>query len=112
MSDTSASPINTITAGTTITGDIAANGDFRLDGVLQGNIVLTGKLVVGEKGSVKGNVQCQNANIFGLIEGNVQVNEFLTLYASSSILGDIVTGKLSIEPGAHFSGRCTMNNDK
>ena len=97
MSDTSASSINTITAGTSITGDIAANGDFRLDGVLQGNIVLTGKLVVGEKGSVK---------------GNVQVNEFLTLYASSSILGDIVTGKLSIEPGAHFSGRCTMNNDK
>ena len=111
MNDTTTSPVNNITGGTSITGDISANGDFRLDGTLQGNITLTGKLVVGEKGTITGNVVCQNANIFGIIDGNVQVKEFLTLYASSRIKGDIVTGKLSIEPGARFSGSCIMDND-
>lgn len=111
MNDTTTTPVNTITTGTSITGDISANGDFRLDGSLNGNITLTGKLVVGEKGSITGNIVCQNANIFGAVEGNVQVKEFLTLYASSRIKGDIVTGKLSIEPGARFSGSCMMDNE-
>lgn len=108
MNDTTTIPVNTITGGTVITGDISANGDFRLDGTLKGDITLTGKLVVGEKGSVAGNVTCQNANIFGSVEGNVTVKDFLTLYASSSIKGDIVTGKLAIESGARFSGSCKM----
>ena len=111
MNDTTTTSVNTITAGTSITGDISANGDFRLDGTLQGDITLTGKLVVGEKGSIAGNVVCQNANIFGIVDGNVQVKEFLTLYSSSRIKGDIITSKLSIEPGARFSGSCNMDND-
>ena len=110
MNEPTTTPVNTITVGTTITGDITANGDFRLDGALQGNVTLTGKLVVGEKGSVSGNIVCQNANIFGSVEGNVQVKEFLTLYSSSRIKGDLITGKLSIEPGARFTGSCTMDN--
>lgn len=106
--NSSISSINTITEGTSIKGDITANGDFRLDGTLEGNITLTGKLVVGEKGAVKGNIICQNANIIGVVTGNVSVKEFLTLFASSRVLGDIITDRLSIEPGARFSGSCRM----
>ena len=102
--------INNITVGTTIKGDISANGDFRLDGILQGNIILTGKLVIGEKGVVEGNVDCQTANVIGAVNGNITVKDFLTLYATSRINGDITTSKLSIEPGAHFSGKCTMED--
>ena len=52
--ETESSPVNIITAGTTIKGDIVATGDFRLDGMLEGNIQLNGKLVVGDTGTVKG----------------------------------------------------------
>ena len=102
--------INNIAAGTVVTGDITANGDFRLDGSLHGNISLNGKLVIGEKGSVEGNIVCQNANVIGTVKGNLQVKEFLTLYASSVINGDIVTSKLSIEAGARFTGSCKMED--
>lgn len=109
MNDNNTSPINTITEGTVIKGDIRANGDFRLDGFLEGNISLSGKLVVGDKGSITGNVECQNANIIGVVNGNITVSEFLTLYASARINGDMVADKLSIEPGARFTGSCRMD---
>lgn len=102
------SPVNIITAGTKIKGDIVATGDFRLDGMLEGNIQLNGKLVVGDTGVVKGNILCQNANIIGVVDGNLSVKELLSLHATARITGDILINKLSIEPGAVFTGRCRM----
>jgi cytoskeletal protein CcmA (bactofilin family) len=32
----------------------------------------------------------------------------LTIKASASIYGDVVLGKLSVEPGATFNASCTM----
>ena len=108
MSENINSLINTITVGTSIKGDLQANGDFRMDGTLEGNITLTGKLVIGEHGHILGNVVCQNANVLGNIDGNLSVKEFLTLYATSRVKGDIVANKLAIEPGAYFTGSCHM----
>ena len=100
--------INTITIGTVIEGNIASQGDFRMDGTLHGNITLNGKLVVSENGKIIGNIVCQNANIMGKVEGNIEVKELLSLYSTSSIKGDILVNKLSIEPGASFAGTCKM----
>ena len=100
--------INIITDGTLVKGDITATGDFRLDGTLEGNIQLNGKLVVGDSGVVNGNVLCQNANIIGTVNGNLSVKELLSLHASARVRGDILINKLSIEPGAVFSGKCRM----
>ena len=100
--------INIITSGTVIKGDVTATGDFRLDGTLQGNLQLNGKLVVGDTGSVTGNILCLNANIMGTVKGNLSVKESLTLYRNSRVEGDILINKLSIEPGAVFLGKCCM----
>jgi cytoskeletal protein CcmA (bactofilin family) len=100
--------INLIGNGTSITGDIKSNGDVRIDGSLKGNIVITGKLVVGPSGNIEGNVTCQNADISGEIHGKVTVSELLSLKASAKLLGDIITGKISIEPNATFTGTCNM----
>lgn len=102
------SAINIITDGTLVKGDITATGDFRLDGTLEGNIQLNGKLVVGDSGVVNGNVLCQNANIIGTVNGNLSVKELLSLHATARVRGDILINKLSIEPGAVFSGKCRM----
>ena len=103
-----ASAINLIGLGTQIIGDIISAGDVRIDGTLNGNIKLNGRLVVGPNGKIEGNVTCQNADISGEIKGIVQVAEMLALKATARILGDIITGKLSIEPGAVFTGSCNM----
>lgn len=107
-SDIDSGSINLIGNGTTITGDIKSNGDVRIDGTLKGNLSISGKLVVGASGNIEGNVICQNADISGEIHGKVSVTELLSLKASAKVLGDIVTGKISIEPNATFTGTCNM----
>jgi cytoskeletal protein CcmA (bactofilin family) len=102
--------INIISAGTEISGDIHANGDIRIDGKVKGNLKIAGKLVLGEQGFIEGNVNCKNADISGKANIKLIVSELLALKSSSDIVGDIITSKLSIEPGAKFSGTCKMSN--
>lgn len=102
------SSVNLIGAGTVIKGDIDTNGDIRIDGSIEGTIKVKGKLVVGNTGKIVGDIQCQNAEVFGEILGQIGVSELLSLKASAKMNGDIVTNKLSIEPGAVFSGTCKM----
>jgi cytoskeletal protein CcmA (bactofilin family) len=102
--------INLISIGTDITGDVKSSGDIRIDGSLTGNLNTKGKVVVGATGKVKGEVICKNSEVAGIIEGKITVGQLLNLKASSKIYGDIVTSKLSIEPGAVFSGNCKMSD--
>ena len=46
----------------------------------------------------------------GTIDGEITVSELLSLKETSSVKGDIITNKISIEPGAKISG--TINMDK
>lgn len=102
--------INIISNGTDITGDIKSNGDIRIDGSLTGNLNTKGKVVIGPTGKVSGEVVCKNSEVSGIVEGKIVVAQLLNLKASSRINGDIATLKLSIEPGALFSGTCKMSD--
>jgi cytoskeletal protein CcmA (bactofilin family) len=102
--------INLISNGTDIIGDIKSNGDIRIDGSLTGNLNTKGKVVIGTTGKVKGEVICKNSEVAGILEGKITVGQLLNLKASSKINGEIATSKLSIEPGAVFSGNCKMSD--
>jgi cytoskeletal protein CcmA (bactofilin family) len=110
--ETDNATINLISYGTEITGDIKSNGDIRIDGALTGNLSTKGKVVLGPTGKIKGEVLCRNSEVSGIIEGKIGVGQLLILKASSKILGDIVTSKLAIEPGAKFTGNCNMSDSE
>lgn len=103
--------INLIGNGTIVKGDITSNGDFRIDGTLIGSIFSKSKVVVGTTGVVDGEINCQNADFSGTIKANIKVTELLTFKSTTKLIGNISVGKLAIEPGAQFSGNCTMDND-
>jgi len=107
--ETSTNAINSFANGTEITGELKSSGDVRIDGKLVGNIDIKGKLVIGPTGIVEGDIVCKNCDVSGKILGKVRVNELLSLKASANIEGDMITNKLSIEPGAVFTGTCKMN---
>jgi cytoskeletal protein CcmA (bactofilin family) len=102
---------NRIVEGTQITGNIESATDFRIDGVLIGNYYSKAKLVIGNEGKVKGDIVCQNLDIEGKFEGKIQVVETLNLKAKAIVKGEVICGKLAVEPGAEFTGSCTMKTD-
>jgi cytoskeletal protein CcmA (bactofilin family) len=111
FNETDNSTINLISNGTDIIGDIKSNGDIRIDGTLKGNLATKGKVVIGATGKVIGEVTCKNSEVSGIVDGKITVGQLLNLKASSKILGDIATSKLSVEPGATFSGTCKMSEN-
>ena len=100
--------INVVAKNTAIIGDITSEGDFRIDGTLEGNIKTKGRVIIGISGSVKGKIDAVNSDIEGKFSGDLLVQETLTIKATAIISGDVVIGKLSVEPGATFNASCSM----
>ena len=100
--------LNRIVEGTIIEGQINSKSNIRIDGFLKGMVITQGRLVLGPEGKIEGEIQCNNADIEGTLNGTINVKELLTLKSSAKLQGDISTNKLAIEPGAVFSGTCSM----
>ena len=82
---------NNFSVNTTIVGNINAASDIRIDGSLQGNIECAGKVIIGEQSRIQGNIIAANAEINGKVNGNLSIQDVLTLKATSNIEGDIAT---------------------
>ena len=100
--------VNMIGAGTIITGDVISKGDIRVDGTLKGSVSTEGKVVLGREGVIEGDIVCKDADISGTIKARITVSQLLSLKTTAKLSGDIITNKLSIEPGASFTGSCSM----
>ncbi len=109
--ETDHTAINLVGTGTVIKGEIDSKGDIRIDGKVIGQMRSEGKIVIVNSGVVEGDIYCVNADFSGKVNGKADVKELLTLKASSVFLGDIITNKLAIEPGAKFSGTCSMDKE-
>ena len=108
MDANSPDKLNRIVEGTSIIGDIISDSNIRIDGKLKGTVATKGRLVIGKNGLIEGEVVCNDADIEGELKGTIKANGLLSLKSTSKLEGDILTGKLSIEPGATFSGSCSM----
>lgn len=104
--------INIIGAGTEITGDVTSMGDIRIDGNIKGKIISKAKVVIGPQSIVTGDIEAQNADISGKVNGKIAVSETLFLKQTALIYGDITINKLVVESGAEYNGTCTMLGTK
>lgn len=103
------SPVrNLIGAGTVIKGDIDSNGDIRIDGQLNGSIKSNGKVIVGQTGTIEGDITCKQSEIAGIVKGIILTEELTSLKATSRVEADLTTKQLLIEVGAQFIGKCVM----
>ncbi|PKA82898.1 cytoskeletal protein CcmA (bactofilin family) [Ulvibacter sp. MAR_2010_11] len=103
---------NRINEGTTLNGDIQSEGFFRIDGTIKGNVSTPSKVVLGKSGYINGTLTCENADIEGKFEGDLNVSGTLTLRATAHIEGEVVVGKLAVEPGATFNASCKMKGSE
>jgi cytoskeletal protein CcmA (bactofilin family) len=99
---------NRINEGTQLKGDIISKGYFRIDGTIEGSISKPSKVVLGKSGVIIGKLTCEDADIEGRFEGNLDVSGTLTIKSTANIQGEVVVGKLAVEPGATFNASCSM----
>ena len=99
---------NTIGKGTVLEGNIETYGNIRIEGKVIGNIKSKSKIALGNSSYVDGNIIAQNADLEGEVKGRIEISEMLILKATAVVHGDIITGKLVVEPGAVFNGTCKM----
>lgn len=102
---------NALTAGSKIIGTIVTDTDIRIDGIVEGDLTCQGKVVIGEKGSLRGTIVCQNAEILGKIDGKITVSDTMALRSTANLQGEATTKVLIVEPKAIFNGSCKMGND-
>lgn len=109
-----ASPINTdkidtlIGKNTDFVGNMTAEGTVRIDGKIKGDVFLTGNLIMGEQGSIKGNVKSDNIHLSGVIKGNVLSANQLHITTTGKLYGDMTVNNIVIDEGGLFHGNCIM----
>ena len=103
-----ANAISRISAGTVIKGEILSPCDIRIDGTFEGKIQSKGRVVVGESAHIKGDIVCDNIDLWGKVEGNVFVKDTLNLKDGCVVNGNLNIRKLSVELGSTFNGNCRM----
>lgn len=101
---------NVIAAGTKLSGQIMAEEDLRIDGTIEGNVHCKGKVIIGPSSHVVGDIECVILDLMGKITGNITCSETMILRNMCQLVGDIKTKIIEIEPGASFTGSCSMNN--
>ena len=101
---------NRISQGTVVTGDIVSNGGFRIDGTVNGTLKTAAKVVIGKEGKLEGTLECNNADVEGIVSGKLIVDGILTLKSTAKINGEVVTQKLTVDPGASFNATCKMES--
>ncbi len=103
--------ISRISAGTVIKGEILSPSDIRIDGTFEGKVQTKGRVVVGETAVVKGDIICENIDLWGKVNGNVFVKDTLALMEGCQVDGNLNVKRLSVELGATFNGNCRMITD-
>jgi cytoskeletal protein CcmA (bactofilin family) len=101
-------PNTLIGVNSSFRGTLMVTGTLRIDGEFEGDILNCERLEVGEHGSMRADIEVREAVIQGRVTGNVRALATIELRAGARMLGDVSAMTVSMEPGVHFTGRCTM----
>ena len=89
------------------TGELKGTSVVRIEGKIIGNVNIESGIVLGEKGSIEGDVITRSAIIYGTVHGNLKAAQ-LEIKKTGYVTGDITTDTLEIELGAQYNGRLNM----
>ena len=97
-------PETIIAANVSIKGTMSFQKLIRIDGTFEGELLSSGKLIVGPTGSVKANINLDEAFISGKVTGDITVKTRLVLRGRAEVRGDITAPLLSVDEGVSIVG--------
>jgi cytoskeletal protein CcmA (bactofilin family) len=89
----------------TVIGKISFQREISIEGVFEGEFEGNGKVVIGPEGFVKANMDVQEAEISGKVEGNITVKYRLILRGNAEVKGNITAPRLSVDEGVSIIGQ-------
>jgi len=100
-----ASEMTLISKSVAIKGEVLCDEDLYIDGQVEGTIDPKGyRLTIGPNGRVKANITARAVVVQGRLEGNIQASDRVDLKQSATVVGDIVTQRISIDEGVTLKG--------
>src|SRR2546426_11181529 len=106
--ETNSSPNTVIGVGSSFRGTVMVSGTLRIDGEIEGDILNCDRLEIGEHGMMRSDVEVKEALIQGRVFGNIRALGALEMRSGARVEGDVAATSVAMEPGVHFTGRCTM----
>lgn len=94
----------------TFRGKIKFTKPFMIRGNVSGQIEATSDLVVDTNAAVNAGIVAARVLVRGKVEGNIIGRDLIFVTSSGSVNGDITARQVVLEPGSHFTGKCTMTN--
>jgi cytoskeletal protein CcmA (bactofilin family) len=99
-----------ISEGCILDGNLKAPAFARIDGQVTGDVMVDEGLILGEKGSILGNIITKEMVVYGTITGNIQTNS-LEIKSTGKVSGEIRTQTLAVENGAVYNGSLSMTQN-
>ncbi|HEY8927541.1 MAG TPA: polymer-forming cytoskeletal protein [Mucilaginibacter sp.] len=99
-----------ISEGCIFDGNLKAPAFARIDGQITGDVIVDEGLILGETGSVLGNIITKEMVIYGTVTGDIQTNS-LEIKATGKVTGEIRTQTLQVENGAVYNGSLSMTQN-
>src|SRR5437867_11599831 len=92
-----------------IKGELNGSEDLTIEGQVEGTIELRDHvLTIGPNGKIKAQVFAKSVIVLGEVTGNVTASEKVDIRDKGSVDGDIISPRVAIDDGAHFSGSVDM----
>jgi len=91
-----------------VTGKLSFSDPTRLEGKLKGELHGTALLVIGSTAVVEATIRADRLVVLGKVQGNVSSKSGLEIRAGGRVIGDVDTGKLTVEEGGVLEGRVSM----
>jgi cytoskeletal protein CcmA (bactofilin family) len=92
-----------------IRGEVKGSEDLLVDGNVEGTITLIeSRLTIGPHAKVTANVAARDVVLLGRLIGNVRATGRVELRKGCDLVGDIASGRLSIEENALFRGKVDL----
>ncbi len=106
--ETTPPPNTIIGVGTNIRGTLMVTGTLRIEGEFEGDILNCDRLEIAEHGIMRSDIEVKSAVVQGRVVGNMRALGVIEIKTGARVEGDVTAANVIIEPGAFFSGRCTM----
>ncbi|MBS0603857.1 MAG: polymer-forming cytoskeletal protein [Verrucomicrobia bacterium] len=97
-------PETVIAEGVSIKGTMSFQKLVRIDGSFEGELLSSGKVIVGPTGSLKANINLEEAFISGKVIGDITVKKRLVLRGRAEVRGDVTAPLLSVDEGVSIIG--------